>query len=140
MALPQSYPKEFIEPIRRQLQEKNIRELLTPEDVTDCIAQEQVLILINSVCGCAARNARPALFALQGRFPQLSLATVFAGVHRDATQALRDHISHPPSSPSFALFEKGVLVGFLPRDKIEGSDTQTVVEHVHTLLTGPRGI
>lgn len=125
MSLHQAYPVEYTKPIREQLQASNVKELLTAEDVQEELKQDEVLVLINSVCGCAAANARPALYELmKGECPPV--ATVFAGVHHEAVQELRDNVDEPPSSPSFAYFKNGECVFFLPRQEIEGFSAQEV--------------
>ena len=120
MSLHQAYPTEYTKPIRQQLQAQNVKELLTPKDVHEELEQHAVLILINSVCGCAAANARPALYALMKEEACPPVATVFAGVHQEATAAVRKHINEEPSSPSFALFKDGECVFYLPRSLVEG--------------------
>ena len=130
MSLHQAYPVEYTAPIRKQLQEHKVQELLTPEDVLEVLKQERVLVLINSVCGCSATNARPALYAFMKEQPEVPVATVFAGVHHEATAELRKHIDQAPSSPSFAFFEKGKCTFFLARESIQGVDVQDILQNL----------
>lgn len=116
--------------MREELTRIGFQELLTPGDVDGWVddAAKTGLLVINSVCGCAAGMARPGVrMALQhGRRPQ-RLATVFAGQDKDATAKARGRFAHiPPSSPSVALFKNGVVVDFLPRHRIEGRSAEQV--------------
>lgn len=131
MSLHQAYPTQYTAPIRKQLQEHGIKELLTQQDVEQAIDKDKILVLINSVCGCAAANARPALYNLD---TDIELATVFAGVHHEATAKLREHIEHEPSSPSFALFENGECTYFMPRSEIEGASAQEIAAELREHL------
>lgn len=115
--------------MREELTQLGAEELMTAEAVDTWVADRQSgLLVVNSVCGCAAGMARPGVgIAMQhARRPQ-RLATVFAGQDRDATQRARQHFGQiPPSSPSMAVFKDGKLVDFLPRHKIEGRTAQDV--------------
>ena len=123
------YDPRLVEPMRRDLTSAGVEELLTPADVDAFLKRKgTALLIVNSVCGCAAGMARPgAKLALQhGTRPQ-HVGTVFAGQDLEATARARHHIGNvPPSSPSMALFRDGKLVHFLPRHAIEGRDAQSV--------------
>jgi putative YphP/YqiW family bacilliredoxin len=129
------YPEELVSPMRAELTEYGFEELKTAASV-DAKMQEQkgtLLLVINSVCGCAAGTARPGvLYALHkaGKKPD-HLATVFAGVDQQATARAREYtMPYPPSSPSIALFRDGELVHFVERHHIEGRTAQIIGEHL----------
>jgi putative YphP/YqiW family bacilliredoxin len=110
--------------MREELSSLGFQELLTPEDVDGFMAQRigTALVVVNSVCGCAAGMARPGvnLALQQGPRPD-RLGTVFAGMEEDAVARTRSYFDgYPPSSPSLALFRDGELVHFVPRHQIEG--------------------
>lgn len=119
---PPLYDPESVRPMEEELTAVGMTALRTPAEVDDLLARGgTALVVINSVCGCAAGNARPGVaLALQhNRIPD-HLATVFAGVDRDAVDRTRDHMGDlPPSSPCAALFKDGELVYALPRHQIE---------------------
>src|SRR5688572_18297040 len=116
------YPEPFIAPMRAELTQLGIQELRTPEQVDAAVnAQGTVMIVVNSVCGCAAGKARPGIaLALQhAKKPEL-VGTVFAGADVAATDRARGHFApYPPSSPSVALLRNGELVFMLERREIE---------------------
>jgi putative YphP/YqiW family bacilliredoxin len=123
------YDPELVRPMREELTSIGFQELLTPDEVDAWIDGEQSgLLVVNSVCGCAAAMARPGVrLALQHKHKPERLATVFAGQDKEATARARSHFAHiPPSSPSVALFVHGKLVDFLPRHRIEGHTAQQV--------------
>ena len=123
------YPDMFIAPMRGELTEIGARELRTADAVDDQLAQRgTVLLVVNSVCGCAAGMARPGVrLALRHERRPERLATVFAGQDVEATARFRGYIPDvPPSSPSVALFKDGELVWFLPRHRIEGRSAEQV--------------
>jgi putative YphP/YqiW family bacilliredoxin len=123
------YPPELVQPMREELTQLGAEELMTPEAVDTWVAdQGSGLLVVNSVCGCAAGMARPGVgIAMQHARRPARLATVFAGQDREATARARGHFGQiPPSSPSMALFKDGKLVDFLPRHKIEGRTAQDV--------------
>ena len=107
-----------------------VEELLTASDVERWLGQREgtAMLIVNSVCGCAAGGARPAVrFALQSPVRPDRVATVFAGVDLEATAAARDSFADiPPSSPSIAMFKDGELVYFVPRHRIEGKMPQEI--------------
>ena len=123
------YPEPFIAPMRTELTEAGVRELRTAADVDAALETPgTVMIVVNSVCGCAAGKARPAIvMALQHeRRPDLA-ATVFAGADIDATARAREaFLPYPPSSPSVALLRDGKLVYMLERRQIETRDARSI--------------
>ncbi len=124
------YPEQLVAPMRAELTSAGVRELRTPADVDAWFALREgtALLLVNSVCGCAAGSARPAVrLALAGSRRPDRVATVFAGQDLDATARARELIGDvPPSSPSLALLRDGELVHFVPRHLIEGQAAETV--------------
>lgn len=126
------YPIELTDPIRAEARAIGLSELTTPEAVDASLSQAGTsLVLVNSVCGCAAGGARPGLqLALAAPGPRPTRATtVFAGVDREATARARSHFAEfPPSSPSAALLKDGEVVWFLHRHQIEGRTPQQIAE------------
>ena len=124
------YPPEITEPIRLDLINAGVSELRTPADVDMVLknAPGTTLVIINSVCGCAAGMARPGVkIALQHAKRPDRVGTVFAGVDREATERARHYIPGvPPSSPSFALFKDGKPVYVMERYQIEGRSPQEI--------------
>ena len=124
------YSPLLVRPMREELVAAGFRELLTPADVDESLGEKSgtTLLIVNSVCGCAAGMARPgARLALQEGPRPDRLVTVFAGQELEATARARAHFADlPPSSPSMALFKDGALVWFLPRHRIEGRDALDV--------------
>ena len=127
------YPPELVKPMREDLTNIGFTELHTADDVNNALKKEgTTLVVVNSVCGCAAANARPgARMALQNSKTPDNLVTVFAGVDRDAVDAAREQmIPFPPSSPSMALFKNGELVHMLERHHIEGRRADIIAENL----------
>ncbi|WP_299223763.1 BrxA/BrxB family bacilliredoxin [uncultured Psychroserpens sp.] len=127
------YPAELVKPMREDLTNVGFEELHTPEAVENALAKDgTTLIVVNSVCGCAAANARPgARMSLQNAKRPDHIVTVFAGVDKDAVDAARAHmIPFPPSSPSMALFKDGELVHMLERHHIEGRPAELIAENL----------
>jgi putative YphP/YqiW family bacilliredoxin len=124
------YPPEVTEPCRMDLVNAGVAELRTPADVDIVLknAKGTALVIVNSVCGCAAGMARPGVkLALQHAKKPDQVATVFAGVDREATERARQYIPGvPPSSPSFALFKDGKPVYVMERYQIEGRSPQEI--------------
>lgn len=124
------YPPEITEPCRMDLVNAGVAELRTPADVDMALKNTQgtTLVIVNSVCGCAAGMARPGVkLALQHSKKPDRVATVFAGVDREATERARQYIvGVPPSSPSFALFKDGKAVYVMERYQIEGRSPQEI--------------
>jgi len=124
------YPEFFVEPMRQELTQLGIQELRTPADVDAAVAAGAgtLMIVVNSVCGCAAGKARPgiALALRHGNKPD-RIATVFAGADVEATDRARSYFTgYPPSSPSIALFRDGSLVYMLERRNIENRDAYAI--------------
>ena len=127
------YPPELIKPMREDLTNIGFSELYTTEDVKNALEKEgTTLVVVNSVCGCAAANARPgAAMSLNNDKKPDQLVTVFAGVDRDAVDAARNQmIPFPPSSPSMALFKNGELVHMLERHHIEGRPADIIADNL----------
>ncbi|MDA8874695.1 BrxA/BrxB family bacilliredoxin [Winogradskyella sp.] len=127
------YPPELVKPMREDLTNVGFEELHTTEAVDSAIAKEgTTLVVVNSVCGCAAANARPgARMSLENAKRPTNLVTVFAGVDREATDQVRSHmVPFPPSSPSMALFKDGELVHMLERHHIEGRPAELIAENL----------
>jgi putative YphP/YqiW family bacilliredoxin len=124
------YPEAMVEPMRRELTTAGVRELRTAAEVEAFLKGQKgtALLLVNSVCGCAAGGARPGLLlALRHAVRPDQVVTVFAGQDVEATQRARAAFSDlPPSSPSMALFKDGKVVHFVPRHMIEGRDGRMV--------------
>ena len=127
------YPEEMVLPMRAELTQIGFQELYTTEEVENAIkAEGTTLVVANSVCGCAARNARPgAKMSLDGIKKPDHIVTVFAGVDKEAVDAARKHMfPFPPSSPSMALFKNGELVHMLERHHIEGRPAELIAENL----------
>ncbi len=127
------YPAELVKPMRDDLANAGFEELYTAEAVANAINKEgTTLVVVNSVCGCAAANARPAAkMSLQNEKRPNHAVTVFAGVDKDAVDAARNlMIPFPPSSPSMALFKDGELVHMIERHHIEGRPAELIAENL----------
>ena len=128
------YPAEMVAPFQSDLTDHGFEALNTPESVKEVLDSKEgtVLVVVNSVCGCAAANARPgAKFALENKKTPDRLTTVFAGVDKDAVNTARMYMMpYPPSSPSIALFKDGKLVHFIERHQIEGRMAQHIAENL----------
>jgi putative YphP/YqiW family bacilliredoxin len=125
------YPEMLVRPMREELTRWGVEELKTAQDVDAALAQEgTTLVVVNSVCGCAARNARPAIaLALQHANRPDRATTVFAGQDVEAVSEARSHFpGYPPSSPSIALLKDGELVYMMERHQIEGRDADLIAE------------
>lgn len=124
------YSPLLVKPMREELTSAGVQELLTPEDVDAFMNEKQgtAMLVINSVCGCAAGMARPGVrAALQHERRPDRVATVFAGQDLEATARARSYMPDiPPSSPSIAFFKDGELVAFVPRHRIEGRNADAV--------------
>ena len=127
------YPAELVKPMREDLTKVGFEELHTADAVETALAKEgTTLVVVNSVCGCAAANARPgARMSLQNAKRPDHIVTVFAGVDREAVDKAREHmVPFPPSSPSMALFKNGELVHMLERHHIEGRPAELIAENL----------
>jgi len=131
MAQGPLYEQDAVQPMRDELIAVGISELLTPEAVDEVMAKPgTAMVLVNSVCGCAAGNARPgAMLALQNKVIPDSITTVFAGQEREAVERARHHMTGiMPSSPCIALFKDGKPVAVLERQHIEERNAMQVAE------------
>ncbi len=127
------YPEEIVKPMREELVNAGFEELKTVQDVENTLKKEgTTLIVVNSVCGCAAGSARPGVIAsLQLDKKPDNLTTVFAGVEKEATEKAREFmIPFPPSSPSIAFFKDGQLVHMLERHHIEGRSAEMIATNL----------
>lgn len=128
------YPPELVAPMKEDLTQVGFEQLTTPDSVDSVLNAEEgtVLVMVNSVCGCAAANARPAVkMAVQNEKKPGKLTTVFAGVDAEATeQARRYMLPYPPSSPSIGLFKDGTLVHMIERHHIEGRPAEMIAENL----------
>ena len=128
------YPKDLVAPMAKDLTDAGFQSLVTAEDVDTVLGNKEgtVLVVVNSVCGCAAANARTAaiMSANHGKKPN-KFTTVFAGVDTEAVgQARKYMLPYPPSSPSIALFKGGKLVHFIERHHIEGRPAAMIAENL----------
>jgi len=127
------YPEYLVAPMREELTKVGFADLKSAEEVEAAIAGEgTVFVVVNSVCGCAAANARPAArAAVQNEKRPDKFITVFAGVEKAAVDAARNHmLPYPPSSPSMALFKDGKLVHMIERHQIEGRPAQMIADNL----------
>ncbi len=127
------YPEEIVKPMKEELTMIGFEDLLSAQDVESALSKSgTTLVVVNSVCGCAAANARPGVrFSLTNDKTPDHLVTVFAGVDRDATDTARSKmIPFPPSSPSVALFKDGELVHMVERHHIEGRPAEMISENL----------
>jgi len=125
------YPEMLLRPMREELTRLGVEELRTAEEVESALTEPgTTLVVVNSVCGCAARMARPAVaMALTHDHRPDRATTVFAGQDLEATERARDYFhGYPPSSPSIALLKDGELVYFMERHQIEGRDADEIAE------------
>jgi len=127
------YPEEIVRPMKAELEKAGFTSLTTVEEVENAIKKEgTTLVMVNSVCGCAAGTARPGAIAALGfdKIPT-TITTVFAGVDKDATDKAREFmIPFPPSSPSIALFKDGNIVHMLERHHIEGRSAEAIAANL----------
>lgn len=127
------YPEELVKPMQAELTEAGFKALHTAAEVETALAAPgTTLVVVNSVCGCAARNARPGakMSLANGKKPD-QIVTVFAGVDREAVDAAREKMfPFPPSSPSMALFKDGELVHMLERHHIEGRPAELIADNL----------
>ncbi|RLJ63427.1 putative YphP/YqiW family bacilliredoxin [Lacinutrix venerupis] len=127
------YPAEMVKPMSEDLTNAGFEALHTAESVDEAIRREgTTLVVVNSVCGCAAANARPgAKMSLNNDKKPTNIVTVFAGVDKEAVNQARTHmVPFPPSSPSMALFKNGELVHMLERHHIEGRPAELIAENL----------
>lgn len=128
------YPAELVKPMKEDLTNVGFEELTSAAEVDQIIQDTKgtLLVVVNSVCGCAAGNMRPGVkLSLQHDKKPATLTTVFAGVDTEAVaQARKYFLPYPPSSPSIALFKEGKLVHFLERHHIEGGTAQMIAANL----------
>lgn len=128
------YPEIMIKPMREELTRLGVEELRTPADVDRAVQNNQgtVMVVVNSICGCAAGKARPGIaLALQHETRPDKVATVFAGADIEATEKARGYFTgYPPSSPSIALLKEGKLVYMMERHQIEGRGPREIAQEL----------
>ncbi len=128
------YPEEIVVPMKAELTDSGFEEMLTAEEVNNTLQKQgTTLVVINSVCGCAAGTCRPGvLMAVHNAVKRPDrLATSFAGFDTDAVKKVREHLlPYPPSSPAIALFKDGALVSIVERHQIEGRPAQVIAQHL----------
>lgn len=128
------YPPELVAPMKEDLTSVGFAELHTPEEVDNILSKKEgtTLVVVNSVCGCAAGAARPGIkMSLTGDKKPDNLTTVFAGVDGPATERARQYfLPYPPSSPCIGLFKDGKLVHFIERHHIEGRPAEMIAENL----------
>lgn len=128
------YPPELVKPMKEDLIKVGFSQLISSDEVDTTIQNSKgvLLLVVNSVCGCAAGNMRPGVkLSLENEKKPSGLATVFAGVDGEAVnQARKYFLPYPPSSPSIALFKDGELVHFLERHHIEGGSAQMIAANL----------
>ena len=132
------YPEEWVKPAREELTSAGVKELRTAEEVDEALRRTEgsTLLVINSICGCAAANARPAVVQVlgEGVLPD-RITTVFAGQDLEATAKAREYLEpQPPSSPSIALFRDGELFFMLHRHQIEGREADAIAADLRAAL------
>jgi putative YphP/YqiW family bacilliredoxin len=128
------YPQEIVQPMKEELTDNGFQELLTSAEVDDQLHKTgTTLVVVNSVCGCAAGMARPGVLmavANSGKKPDY-LTTTFAGFDVEAVNKVREHLlPYPPSSPAIALFKDGKLVHMIERHQIEGRPAQLIAHNL----------
>lgn len=132
------YPEMMIAPMRAEIADLGARELRTPEDVDaflEASTDGTAVLVVNSVCGCAAGSMRPGLREALDRVRPDAMATVFAGADLEATERARERFRpYPPSSPSIGFFRGGELVGVLERGEIQGRPPEEVAAAIVALL------
>ena len=127
------YPEEIILPMREELTSVGFTQVTSSSEIESAIKSSgTTLVVVNSVCGCAAANARPGIrLSLKNEVLPSKLTTVFAGVDREATDKARSlMVPFPPSSPSIALFKDGELVHMIERHHIEGRPAEAIAENL----------
>ncbi|MGB1248366.1 MAG: BrxA/BrxB family bacilliredoxin [Chitinophagales bacterium] len=128
------YPPELVAPMKEDLTAIGFQQLTTTEEVEAAMANQEgtTFVVVNSVCGCAAGAARPAVkVAMQNEKLPTNAVTVFAGVDGDATNKAREFMApYPPSSPCMAMFKEGKLVHFIERHQIEGNNAEAIATHL----------
>lgn len=130
--MPPLYDPEAVKPLRQELVRVGVRELQTPEEVEAVLGKKQgtTLVVVNSICGCAAGSARPGvMLALQNKVIPDQLTTVFAGMDREAVERARAYLApYPPSSPCIGLLKDGKVAAIIERRDIEGRSPAEIAE------------
>ncbi|MFY7810201.1 MAG: BrxA/BrxB family bacilliredoxin [Flavobacterium sp.] len=127
------YPEEMVKPMKTELTLAGFKDVTTASEIENILNEKgTTFVVVNSVCGCAARNARPAaIMSINNPKKPINLVTVFAGVDKEAVDAARKHMMpYPPTSPSMALFKDGELVHMLERHHIEGRPAEMIAENL----------
>jgi len=128
------YPEEIVVPMKSELTESGFEEMVTATEVDNMLKQQgTTLVVVNSVCGCAAGSLRPGVLMAVHNAPKKPdhLATSFAGFDIEAINKVREHLlPYPPSSPAVALFKDGKLVSMIERHQIEGRPAQVIAQHL----------
>ena len=129
------YPEEMVAPMRRELTNEGFVEIKSADEAENAIKNNKgtMLMVVNSVCGCAAGSARPGIvMSLENSTKKPDhLYTVFAGMEKEATDKVREYLlPYPPSSPAIALFKNGQLVHFIERHQIEGRPAQMIAHNL----------
>ena len=127
------YPEHIVKPMKAELTTAGFEDLVNPDQVNDAVnSKGTVLMMVNSVCGCAAGAARPGVkLAIHNAKKPTRLTTVFAGFDTEAVMEARKHfLPYPPSSPSIALFKDGQLVHFIERHHIEGRSAEMIADNL----------
>ena len=128
------YPAEIVMPMKAELTDNGFEELINPEEVDIALTSEgTTLVMVNSVCGCAAGSARPGVVMAVNNTTKRpdKLTTSFAGFDVDAIKKIREHLlTYPPSSPAIALFKDGQLVHIVERHQIEGRPAQVIARNL----------
>jgi len=131
------YPPDLVKPMAEELVTAGFTSLHSADEVDSAVKNNQGthLLVVNSVCGCAAGSMRPGVLqSLTADVSPQSLSTVFAGVDGEATSRARQYmLPYPPSSPSIALFKDGKLVHMVERHHIEGNSAETIAEHLKSV-------
>jgi putative YphP/YqiW family bacilliredoxin len=133
----EEYMKQIVKPMRAELTNAGFEELTTEEEVEEFMNEVKgtTLVVVNSVCGCAAGLARPAATqaALNAEKKPDKLVTVFAGQDKEATSKMREYFKgYEPSSPSMALIKDSEVVHFIPRHEIEGNSIETIMQNLES--------
>ena len=128
------YPPELVAPMKEDLTSVGFSELVSAEEVEKILGNTEgtTFLIVNSVCGCAAGAARPAVKeAVNNEKKPDRMVTVFAGVDKEAVDKAREFLApYPPSSPSMAMFKDGKLVHFIERHQIEGNNAESISDHL----------
>ena len=134
------YPEEFVRPMREELTRLGVEELRTAEAVDEAIKNSQgtLMVIVNSICGCAAGKARPGVaLALQHEVRPDRVVTVFAGADIEATERARSYFTgYPPSSPSIGILKNGELRYLMERYQIEGKGHEAIAQELTDALLG----